>query len=222
MYFGRRRSRTGKRRTGSRSVRSQGAKSVQIVSSFNLHFSSADRVEFPNCERCSAKIFFTMLKVLSGAAYELGIVSSAFVSASRRANGKMHVMAQFLPKAASGLAERARSLGTNLLRNRSLDDTSQCKTSTQGKKSPAAQLDHTASVDVHGYANPLGRDPQVSRVDNTPKDCAPRAARGSSLSSDLTSMEGQQHTTDQKKVLTNLRKVKLISQPKGTILYSVS
>ena len=29
---------------GSRSVRSQGANSVQIVSSFNLHFSSADRV----------------------------------------------------------------------------------------------------------------------------------------------------------------------------------
>ena len=76
----------------SRSVRSQpqGVNSVQIVSSFSLHFSSADRVEFPNCERCLVKIFFTMLKVLSGAAFELGIVSSAFASAPRRANGKMH------------------------------------------------------------------------------------------------------------------------------------
>ena len=68
----------------SRRVRSQGANSsVQIVSSFNLHFSSADRVEFPNCEPCSVKIFFTVLKVLSGAAFELGIVSSAFASAPK-------------------------------------------------------------------------------------------------------------------------------------------
>ncbi|KAI0231057.1 hypothetical protein LSAT2_018570 [Lamellibrachia satsuma] len=64
--------------------------SEQIVSSFNLHFSSADRVEFPKCERCSAKIFFTVLKVLSGAAFELEIVSSAFASAPRRAYDKMH------------------------------------------------------------------------------------------------------------------------------------
>ena len=74
----------------SHSVHSQGANSVQIVSSFNLPFSSADRVEFPNCEYCSVKIFFTVLKVLSGAAFELGTVSSAFTSAPRRANSKMH------------------------------------------------------------------------------------------------------------------------------------
>ncbi|KAK2171656.1 hypothetical protein NP493_1048g00055 [Ridgeia piscesae] len=35
-------------------------------------------------------------------------------------------------------------------------------------------------------------------------------------------MEGRPTVTDQKAVLKNLRKVKLISQPKGTILYSVS
>jgi len=34
--------------------------------------------------------------------------------------------------------------------------------------------------------------------------------------------EGRPTVTDQKAVLKNLRKVKLISQPKGTILYSVS
>ena len=68
----------------SHSVRSQGANSVQIVSSFNLHFSSADRVEFRNCERCSVKIFCTMLKVLSVAAFKFGIVTSAFASASVR------------------------------------------------------------------------------------------------------------------------------------------
>ena len=74
----------------SRSVGSQGANSVQVVSSFKMHFSSTDIIEFPNCERCSVKIFFTTLKVLSGAAFELGIVSSAFACAPRRANGKMH------------------------------------------------------------------------------------------------------------------------------------
>ena len=43
-----------------------------------LHFSSAAKVELSICERCSVKIFFTFLKVLSGAAFELGIVSRAF------------------------------------------------------------------------------------------------------------------------------------------------
>ena len=86
-----------------RSVRSRGANSVQIVSSFNLHFSSADRVEFPKCKRCSVKIFFTMLKVLFGAAFELGIVSSAFASATRRINMGVPVV-QTHSRSSSGIS----------------------------------------------------------------------------------------------------------------------
>ena len=97
----------------SRSVRSQGANSVQIVSSFNLHFSSADRVEFPNCERCSVKIFFTVLKVLSGAAFELGIVSSdpqLFPTHGKSAwKATLYALAYFaFLGGASGLAAEAR------------------------------------------------------------------------------------------------------------------
>ena len=53
------------------------------LGSFSLHFNSADKVALCIAARCSVNIFLTILKVLSGAAFEFGIHNSALAGALR-------------------------------------------------------------------------------------------------------------------------------------------
>ena len=74
----------------------------------------------------------------------------------------------------------------SLLRNRSVDEPSQCKSPTRKTQMHSGPLQHSASVDIHGYSNPLlDRPVPLPRADVIPEE---RVTKGSTLSSDLNSM----------------------------------